>query len=95
MEAIARRTSGGGAAQELPMALLPETSYRKTLDSRFTLDQTTYTVSACPGNAFRRFIPFVSVDRFLSRMKHGNLLTWKSLCLCSMLIVAMLRGGIL
>lgn len=56
MEAIVRRTSGSETIRELPVALMPEISYRKALSSHFTLDQTVYTVNSCPITAFKRFI---------------------------------------
>lgn len=56
MEAIVRRRAGNETIRELPVALMPEISYRKALRSRFRLDQTTYTVRGCPVTAFQRFL---------------------------------------
>jgi hypothetical protein len=44
------------AEREVSLALQPDISYHKALSSRFTLDQTTYTVGDCPSEVFKRFI---------------------------------------
>lgn len=68
MEAIKSWGSESETVRELPLALLPEISYRKALSSRFVLEHTTYTVSACPIDTFRCFVSKCGQASFNSRL---------------------------
>lgn len=56
METRLTEAQGHKAPHNLPPALLPKISYNKALRSRFTLDQTIYTVRNCSSEVFKRFI---------------------------------------